>query len=185
MGHLLLLLGEITSRQIEKFKKQSETIKKQSFHYAWVLDATEDERTRGVTIDVGISQFVTKKRKYTLLDAPGHQDFVPNMIAGTTQADVAILVVDADKGGFEKGFSKGGQTREHAILLKSLGVEQILVCINKMDCANWRLERYNEIKGLLNVFFEQHSMNVRYFLFLLGIVQSLGSLVKIWLKRRI
>lgn len=133
MGHLSQLLGLVTDRQINNLKRQTVMQNKSSFHYAWVLDSTPDERARGVTIDLGISTFSTPKFNIMLMDAPGHVDFVPKMISGASQADAGILVVNASPGEFERGFDKGGQTREHALLLKSLGVSQIIICVNKMD----------------------------------------------------
>jgi len=145
-GHLIYKLGGIDKRTIEKFEKESSDMGKSSFKYAWVLDKLKAERERGITIDIALWQFETPKYHYTVIDAPGHRDFIKNMITGTSQADVALLVVPADAGGFEGAFSKEGQTREHALLAFTLGVKQMIVGINKMDAAQYKEARYKEIK---------------------------------------
>ncbi|CAL7935325.1 unnamed protein product [Xylocopa violacea] len=155
LGRLLCDLGQVPSRLIHKYQQESKKIGKQSFAYAWVLDETGEERERGITMDVGHSKFETETKSVTLLDAPGHKDFIPNMITGATQADVAILVVDATRGEFETGFDSGGQTREHTLLLRSLGVSQLAVVINKLDTVDWSKERFNEIVSKMSVFLKQ------------------------------
>ncbi|KAJ3195602.1 hypothetical protein HK101_011665 [Irineochytrium annulatum] len=155
MGHLLCLLGEVDERTMKKNEHEAEKLKKGSFAFAWVLDATEEERTRGITIDIAVTNFETKRHRYTLLDAPGHRDFVPNMISGACQADVSLLVVDSTKGEFETGFDSGGQTREHALLVRSLGVSQLVVAVNKLDMSDWSKERFDEIENKLLPFLVQ------------------------------
>jgi len=146
-GHLLYLCGSVSDRDIQKFEKDAELIGRGGFKFAWVLDKLKEERERGVTIDLAFYKFQTKKYYYTIIDAPGHRDFVKNMITGTSQADATILVVSAGTGEFEAGISITGQTREHALLAKTLGVDQVVVAINKMDLANYKQERFDEIKN--------------------------------------
>merc|ERR1712158_14048 len=120
---------------------------KGSFKYAWVLDKLKAERERGITIDIALWKFETTKYEVTIIDAPGHRDFIKNMITGTSQADCAVLIVAAGVGEFEAGISKNGQTREHALLAFTLGVKQMILGINKMDSTEpkYSKARYEEI----------------------------------------
>jgi len=147
-GHLIYKCGGIDKRAIEKFEKEAAQMGKGSFKYAWVLDKLKAERERGITIDIALWKFETKKYQFTIIDAPGHRDFIKNMITGTSQADVALLVIASGTGEFEAGISKTGQTREHALLAYTLGVKQMIVAINKMDdkSVNYAESRFNEIK---------------------------------------
>ncbi len=145
-GHLLYLTGAVDEREIAKFAKESESMGRASWKFAWVLDKLKEERERGVTIDIAFFKFSTQKYDFTIIDAPGHRDFVKNMITGTSQADAALLVVSAEKGGFEAGISEMGQTREHALLAKTLGVNQLVVVVNKMDTVDYSEDRFNEVK---------------------------------------
>ncbi|KAH8654555.1 P-loop containing nucleoside triphosphate hydrolase protein [Tricladium varicosporioides] len=144
-GHLIYKCGGIDKRTIEKFEKEAAELGKGSFKYAWVLDKLKAERERGITIDIALWKFETPKYYVTVIDAPGHRDFIKNMITGTSQADCAILIIAAGTGEFEAGISKDGQTREHALLAYTLGVKQLIVAINKMDTAKWAESRYQEI----------------------------------------
>lgn len=152
MGHVLYKLGLVNSKTMHKYEVESKKLGKQSFIYAWILDETGEERSRGITMDVGQSKFETKSKLITLLDAPGHKDFIPNMITGAAQADVALLVVDSTRGEFETGFESGGQTREHALLVRSLGVSQLCVVVNKLDTVDWNEDRFKEICSKLGSF---------------------------------
>jgi elongation factor 1-alpha len=147
-GHLIYKCGGIDKRTIEKFEKEANDMGKGSFKYAWVLDNLKAERERGITIDISLWKFESPRYVFTIIDAPGHRDFIKNMITGTSQADCALLVVAATVGEFEAGISKEGQTREHALLAYTLGVRQIVILVNKMDekTVNFAQERYEEIK---------------------------------------
>jgi peptide chain release factor subunit 3 len=116
------------------------------------MDSSEEEKAKGKTVEMGRAQFDTKHKKFTVLDAPGHKNYVPNMIMGAALADVGALVISARKGEFEAGFEKDGQTREHAQLAKSLGVQKLLIIVNKMDCNNWDKKRFDEILAGLKPF---------------------------------
>merc|ERR1712080_726287 len=132
-GHLIYKCGGIDKRTIEKFEKEAQEMGKGSFKYAWVLDKLKAERERGITIDIALWKFQTENYYVTIIDAPGHRDFIKNMITGTSQADCGVLIVAAGTGEFEAGISKDGQTREHALLAYTLGVKQLIVGVNKMD----------------------------------------------------
>jgi len=147
-GHMIYKCGGIDKRVIEKFEKEAQEMGKGSFKYAWVLDKLKAERERGITIDIQLMNFGTKKYYVTIIDAPGHRDFIKNMITGTSQADCAVLIIAASTGEFEAGISKNGQTREHALLAYTLGVKQMIVGINKIDNTEppYSEPRFNEIK---------------------------------------
>jgi elongation factor 1-alpha len=158
---LIYKCGGIDKRTIEKFEKEAKEMGKASFKYAWVLDKLKAERERGITIDIALWKFETAKYYFTIIDAPGHRDFIKNMITGTSQADCAILVIASPAGEFEAGISKTGQTREHALLAYTLGVKQMIVLVNKMDekTVNFSEQRFNEIKDEVSNFIKKIGYN--------------------------
>jgi len=160
-GHLIYKCGGIDKRTIEKFEKEASEMGKGSFKYAWVLDKLKAERERGITIDIALWKFETNKYYFTIIDAPGHRDFIKNMITGTSQADAAVLVIATPTGEFEAGIAKNGQTREHALLAYTLGVKQMIVALNKMDdkSVNWGQARYDEIVKEVSSFVKKIGYN--------------------------
>lgn len=154
-GRLIFELGGIPEREMTKLREEAERLGKGSFAFAFYMDTQKEERARGVTIQCQTKEFYTENYHYTIIDAPGHRDFIKNMITGASQADVAVLMVPAD-GNFVTAIQKGdhkqaqvqGQTRQHCLLLNLLGVKQLIICVNKMDdkVADYKEERFEEIK---------------------------------------
>merc|ERR1711977_407204 len=155
-GRLLFELGGVPEREMQKLKEEAEKLGKGSFAFAFYMDTQKDERERGVTIKCTTKEFFTERYHYSIIDAPGHRDFIKNMISVAAQADVGVLMVPAD-GNFVTAIQKGdhklgqvqGQTRQHARLINLLGVKQLVVCVNKMDApetAEYKVARYEEIR---------------------------------------
>jgi len=161
VGHLFSLTGAIDERTAKTYEEDAKKLGKETFKFAWVLDRLKEERERGLTIDVAYLKFETPKYFFTIIDAPGHRDFIKNMITGASQSDAAILLISAKRGEFEAGIGPGGQTREHAFLAYTLGVSQMVVAINKMDDASvdWKQERYDEIKNEISRMLKMSGFN--------------------------
>lgn len=160
-GHIMFLTGMVDKRTLEKYEKEAKEKNRETWYLSWALDTNQEERDKGKTVECGRAYFQTEKKHFTILDAPGHKSFVPNMIAGTAQADVAVLVISARRGEFETGFERGGQTKEHTMLAKTAGVAKLIVLINKMDDSTvvWDQSRYEEIKQQLTPFFKKCGFN--------------------------
>ena len=153
-GNILYLTDNVDKRTIERYEKEAKERNRDSWFLAFIMDTNEEERAKGKTVEVGKAHFSTEAKRYTIMDAPGHKNYVPNMIQGASQADVGILVISARKGEFETGFDRGGQTREHAMLCKTLGVSYLVVAINKMDdpTVQWQKERFDECVNKIRPF---------------------------------
>ncbi|KAG0295040.1 translation termination factor GTPase eRF3 [Linnemannia gamsii] len=162
-GRILEASGMIDKRTLEKYEKDAKEAGRDSWYLSWALDTNAEERAKGKTVEVGRAYFETDIRRYTILDAPGHKTYVPSMIGGAAQADVAVLVISARKGEFETGFERGGQTREHAVLAKNGGINKLVVVINKMDdpTVSWSKERYDECVDKLSPFLKSNRYNLK------------------------
>lgn len=162
-GNLLYITGVVDKRTMEKYEREAKDAGRETWYLSWALDSTPQERSKGKTVEVGRAYFETSSRRYTVLDAPGHKTYVPSMISGAAQADVALLVISARRGEFETGFEKGGQTREHVMLVKTVGVSKIIAVINKMDdpTVEWDQARFNEIKEKISPFIRAAGFNLK------------------------
>jgi peptide chain release factor subunit 3 len=162
-GQILYLSDMVDERTIQKYEREAKDKNRESWYMAYIMDTNEEERAKGKTVEVGRAHFETAKTRFTILDAPGHKNYVPNMISGASQADVGVLVIAARKGEFETGFERGGQTREHAQLAKTLGVSKLLVVVNKMDdpSVEWSKERFDEIEKKIVPFLKTCGYNTK------------------------
>lgn len=179
-GQILFLSGQVDDRTIQKYEKEAKDKSRESWYMAYIMDTNEEERVKGKTVEVGRAHFETETTRFTILDAPGHKSYVPNMISGASQADIGVLVISARKGEFETGYERGGQTREHVQLAKTLGVSKLLVVVNKMDdpTVNWSKERYDEIESKMIPFLRSSGYNVKKDVQFLPISGLLGTNMK-------
>lgn len=150
-GNILVLTGQVDQRTIEKYKAEAIKNKREGWYLAYIMDLNEDEREKGKTVEIGKAYFSLEKKKFTILDGPGHAGFLPNLLLGACQADFACLIISAKEGEYEAGFEKSGSTKEHALLAKSLGVNKLVIAVNKMDeeSVNWSEKRFNSIRNSL------------------------------------
>jgi len=162
-GNILYLTDNVDKRTIEKYEQEAKERNRESWFLAFIMDTNEEERAKGKTVEVGKAYFEPAAKRYTILDAPGHKNYVPNMIQGACQADIAVLVISARKGEFETGFDRGGQTREHAMLAKTLGVSYLIVAVNKMDepTVQWKKERYDECVTKIRPFLKSCGFTIK------------------------
>ncbi|GAB6020404.1 Eukaryotic peptide chain release factor GTP-binding subunit ERF3A [Chamberlinius hualienensis] len=179
-GQIMYLTGMVDKRTLEKYERDAREKNRETWYLSWALDTNQEERDKGKTVEVGRAYFETERKHFTILDAPGHRCFVPNMIGGASQADLAVLVISARKGEFETGFEKGGQTREHAMLAKTFGVKHLVVLINKMDdpTVQWSEERYNECKEKLIPYLRKCGFNPKTDLMFIPCSGLLGDFLK-------
>ncbi|ORY33045.1 P-loop containing nucleoside triphosphate hydrolase protein [Naematelia encephala] len=179
-GQLLYLTGAVDKRTMEKYEQEAKAAGRDTWYLSWALDSGKEERAKGKTVEVGRAYFETEKRRYTILDAPGHKTYVPSMISGAAQADVAMLVLSARKGEFETGFERDGQTREHAVLIKNNGINKLVVVINKMDDPTvlWDQGRYDEIKTKITPFLKSVGFNPKTDLTFIPVSAQMGENMK-------
>jgi len=179
-GSILYSMGTVDQRTIEKYEKEAKERNRESWFLAFIMDTNEEERAKGKTVEVGRAHFATETKRYTILDAPGHKNYVPAMIAGASQADVGILVISARKGEFEAGFDRLGQTREHAMLAKTLGVQKLIVVVNKMDeqTVKWKKERYDQCVKKITPFLKSCGFRVKREVIFIPISAITGDNVK-------
>lgn len=153
----------VDKRTLEKYEKEAKEKNRETWYLSWALDTNAEERDKGKTVECGRGYFETKSKRFILIDAPGHKAYVPNMISGAAVADLAILVISARRGEFETGFEKGGQTREHALLVKTAGVKHLVVLVNKMDdqTVMWSEARFNECRDKIFPYLKRIGFNTK------------------------
>jgi len=179
-GQIMFLTGMVDKRTLEKYEREAKEMNRESWYLSWALDTNDEERSKGKTVECGRAYFETEKKHFTILDAPGHKGFVPNMIGGASQADIAVLVISARRGEFETGFEKGGQTREHAMLVKTAGIKHLIVLVNKMDDPTvlWDVTRYEEIKEKLIPYLKKCNYQINKDVFFMPCSGYTGAFIK-------